>query len=107
MTARVKNIFGERICNWECPKALGMYHPTDPVSLRPWFVSRVGLQVSLLLTQVSFNRRVLCTASRGHLLVPCVTAQLGTAQLQDLQRDERASGTTATHRRVPLRLDGG
>jgi hypothetical protein len=33
MTARVKNIFGGRIRNRECPKALGMYHPFDPVSL--------------------------------------------------------------------------
>jgi hypothetical protein len=35
MIARVKNIFGGRICNKECPKALGIYNPTDPVSLRP------------------------------------------------------------------------
>jgi hypothetical protein len=35
MMARVKNIFGGRIRNKECPKALGIYSPTDPVILRP------------------------------------------------------------------------
>jgi hypothetical protein len=32
---RAKNIFGGRISNWEFPKALGVYSPSDPVSLRP------------------------------------------------------------------------
>jgi hypothetical protein len=36
MMARAKNIFGGRISNKECPKALGVYRPADPVSLRPW-----------------------------------------------------------------------
>jgi hypothetical protein len=35
MMARAKNIFGGRICNKECPKALGVYSPSDPVSFRP------------------------------------------------------------------------
>jgi hypothetical protein len=35
MIAHAKNIFGGRIRNKECPKALGIYSPTDPVSLRP------------------------------------------------------------------------
>jgi hypothetical protein len=35
MIARAKNIFGGRIRNKECPKALGIYSPADPVSLRP------------------------------------------------------------------------
>jgi hypothetical protein len=35
MIACAKNIFGRRIRNKECPKALGIYSPTDPVSLRP------------------------------------------------------------------------
>jgi hypothetical protein len=33
--ARAKNIFGGRICNRECPKALGIYSLSDPVCLRP------------------------------------------------------------------------
>jgi hypothetical protein len=32
--ARVKNIFGGRIHNKECPKALGVYRPSDLVSFR-------------------------------------------------------------------------
>jgi hypothetical protein len=36
MIARTKNIFGMRIRNKECPKALGIYSPADPVSFRPW-----------------------------------------------------------------------
>jgi hypothetical protein len=36
MIARAKNIFGGRIRNKECPKALGKYSPADPVSFRPW-----------------------------------------------------------------------
>jgi hypothetical protein len=32
--ARAKNIFGGQICNKECPKALGVYSPSDPVSFR-------------------------------------------------------------------------
>jgi hypothetical protein len=39
MVARVKDIFAGWIRNRECPKALGVYRPSDPVSLRPWFVS--------------------------------------------------------------------
>jgi hypothetical protein len=35
MMARAKNIFGGRIRNSECPKALGVYSLSDPVSLRP------------------------------------------------------------------------
>jgi hypothetical protein len=35
MIARTKIIFGGRIRNKECPKALGIYSPTDPVSLLP------------------------------------------------------------------------
>jgi hypothetical protein len=35
MTTRVKNIFDGWIRNRECPKALGIYHPSDLVSLRP------------------------------------------------------------------------
>jgi hypothetical protein len=35
MMARAKNIFGGRIHNMECPKALGVYSPSDPVSHRP------------------------------------------------------------------------
>jgi hypothetical protein len=33
MAARVKKIFGGRIRNRECPKALGVYRPADAVSL--------------------------------------------------------------------------
>jgi hypothetical protein len=50
MTTRVKSIFGGRIRNRECPKVLGMYHPSDPVCLRLRFVSKIGLQISLLQT---------------------------------------------------------
>jgi hypothetical protein len=32
--AHAKNIFGRRICNRECPKVLGVYNPSDPVSHR-------------------------------------------------------------------------
>jgi hypothetical protein len=35
MMASAKNIFGGRIRNRECPKALGVYNLSDPVSLRP------------------------------------------------------------------------
>jgi hypothetical protein len=35
MIARTKIIFGGRIRNKECPKALGIYCPADPVSLLP------------------------------------------------------------------------
>jgi hypothetical protein len=34
MMARAKNIFDGRIRNKECPKALGVYSPSDPVSFR-------------------------------------------------------------------------
>jgi hypothetical protein len=36
MIARAKNIFGGRIRNKECPKALGIYNPADLVSFQPW-----------------------------------------------------------------------
>jgi hypothetical protein len=39
MMARVKNIFGGQIRNKECPKVLGVYSPSDPVSFRPWHSS--------------------------------------------------------------------
>jgi hypothetical protein len=35
MIARAKNIFSRRNHNKECPKALGIYSPADPVSFRP------------------------------------------------------------------------
>jgi hypothetical protein len=35
MIAHVKNIFGGRIRNKVCPKALGVYNPSDLVSFRP------------------------------------------------------------------------
>jgi hypothetical protein len=35
MIARAKNIFGGRIRNKECSKALGIYSPANPVSLLP------------------------------------------------------------------------
>jgi hypothetical protein len=35
MITHVKNIFGGRIRNKECPKALGVYNPSDLVSFRP------------------------------------------------------------------------
>jgi hypothetical protein len=31
--ARTKNIFGGRIRNRDCPKALGVYSPSDPMIL--------------------------------------------------------------------------
>jgi hypothetical protein len=39
MIAHVKNIFSGQIRNKECPKALGIYSPADPVSLRPLAIS--------------------------------------------------------------------
>jgi hypothetical protein len=36
MIARAENIFSGRIRNKDCPKALGIYSPANPVSLRPW-----------------------------------------------------------------------
>jgi hypothetical protein len=42
MMARAKNTFGRRIRNKECPKALGLYSPSDPVSFRPWHFSNLG-----------------------------------------------------------------
>jgi hypothetical protein len=36
MIAHAKNIFYGRIRNKECPKALGLYSPSDPVSFRSW-----------------------------------------------------------------------
>jgi hypothetical protein len=44
MTAWVKSIFGRRIRNGECPKALEMYHPSNPVRLRLRFISKIALQ---------------------------------------------------------------
>jgi hypothetical protein len=35
MTARGKSIFDGQIRNRECPKALGIYNPSDPVCLQP------------------------------------------------------------------------
>jgi hypothetical protein len=35
MMVCAKNIFGGRIRNRECPKAIGVYNPSDPVSPRP------------------------------------------------------------------------
>jgi hypothetical protein len=35
MTAHANGIFGGRILNRECPKALGIYSPSDTVCLRP------------------------------------------------------------------------
>jgi hypothetical protein len=43
MMTRAKNVFGGRICNKECPKALGVYSPSDPVSFRSWCFSNLGL----------------------------------------------------------------
>jgi hypothetical protein len=43
MMARAKNIFGGRIRNKECPKALGVYSPSNPVSFQPWHFSNLGL----------------------------------------------------------------
>jgi hypothetical protein len=43
MAARAKSIFGGRIRNRECPKALGIYNPSDPVCLRPCNVPTLGL----------------------------------------------------------------
>jgi hypothetical protein len=34
--ARTKSFFGGQISNRECPKALGVYNPSDLVSLLPW-----------------------------------------------------------------------
>jgi hypothetical protein len=49
MMAWAKNIFGGWIRNRDFPKALGMYHPSDTVCLRLRFLSKIGLQISLLL----------------------------------------------------------
>jgi hypothetical protein len=38
--AHVKSIFSGRICSRECPKALGVYSPSNPVSLRPLCLSK-------------------------------------------------------------------
>jgi hypothetical protein len=43
MMARAKNIFSGRIRNKECPKALWVYIPSDPVSFRPWHFCNLGL----------------------------------------------------------------
>jgi hypothetical protein len=43
MIARAKNIFGGQIHNKEYPKALGIYSPTDPVSVRPWSFFNLNL----------------------------------------------------------------
>jgi hypothetical protein len=37
MAVWVKNIFSRRIHDWECPKALSVYRPSEAVSLRPCF----------------------------------------------------------------------
>jgi hypothetical protein len=44
MIARAKNIFGGRIRNTECPKALGVYSPSDPVSFQPWRISNLSFR---------------------------------------------------------------
>jgi hypothetical protein len=72
MMARAKNIFGGRIDNRECPKALGVYNPSDPVCLRPWCCKvyesvRLGCWFSL-------NFDVLFSALRRHVPVPGTTA---------------------------------
>jgi hypothetical protein len=82
MAARVKNIFGGQIRNRKCPKAVGVYHPSDAVSLRPWFVSRIGFKFFsdsglIYLSCVVFS---IMTAST----VPHVIAQRGGVQLQGL-----------------------
>jgi hypothetical protein len=41
--ARAKNIFSGRIPNKECPKALGVYNPSDPVSFRSCCSSDLSL----------------------------------------------------------------
>jgi hypothetical protein len=46
MAAWMKNIFRERIRNWECLKALGVYQPSDVVSFRPQFPSNLELEPS-------------------------------------------------------------
>jgi hypothetical protein len=43
MIAHAKNIFDGRIRNKECPKALGVCSPSDPVSFRPWPFSNLKL----------------------------------------------------------------
>jgi hypothetical protein len=43
MIARAKNIFGGQIRNKECPKGLGLYSPSNPVSFRPWPFSNLRL----------------------------------------------------------------
>jgi hypothetical protein len=43
MMARTRNTFGERIRNKECPKALGVYSPSDPVSFRSCCSSDMSL----------------------------------------------------------------
>jgi hypothetical protein len=103
MTAWVKSIFGRRIRNGECPKALEMYHPSDPVRLRLRFISKIALQFffssNLGLIKLS------CLdfpASRGHLPVLCTSAQRGLAELQGPRRGGRAGSTTTAHRRIPL-----
>jgi hypothetical protein len=40
MMAHAKNIFGRRIRNRECPKALGIYSPADLVCIRPRYTSK-------------------------------------------------------------------
>jgi hypothetical protein len=37
MATRMKNIFSGRIRNRKCPKALGVYRPSDAVSFRSQF----------------------------------------------------------------------
>jgi hypothetical protein len=41
--SHAKNIFGGRICNKDCPKALGVYSPSDPVSFDLCFSSNMSL----------------------------------------------------------------
>jgi hypothetical protein len=58
MMARAKNIFGRRICKRECPKSLGVYNPSDPVSLRPWCFKVLCKCTSWVLVLIEFLRLV-------------------------------------------------
>jgi hypothetical protein len=79
MIARAKNILSGQICNKECPKALGVYSPSDPVSFRPWHSS------NLRSLSAHLGSDEMCTscfaASRRHLLVLSTAARRGLAQL--------------------------
>jgi hypothetical protein len=99
MTARANNILGGRIRNRECPKALGIYNPSDPIRLRPRFISKLCLHKfpSSGLGLIGLSCLVL-SASRRHLLVPHTAARRGPAQLQGPQRCGRTGSTTTSRR---------